>query len=595
MPYFDLHCHPFLRSVWVAGHQPDQEFFVKINPGNARLVQKIVIGAFGKPLETILNSQACLSDVRRADPGGAKIIVATLFAMENSYANLKFCGFNQVLQFVDGINIEQLKEIGDAAAPTSISYHALLRRELAIVDQFGNHDFGPFRCQIVSDFSQLSTDPDVVNIILNMEGGHNFYTTANIPIQEDEINRGQVTRQLETWKKAAFRHELPRLLYITVTHHTTNCLANQAFGVPSRFAGNGTNPNAGGFNPAGNRISEEGFKFIRTALRQTPDEDRILIDLKHMSVQARRQWYRFRETLMNDEGFAPIPLVASHMGVTGLSWLAPTVATCSNFPPDDNCFEVFHDDSLGLLGFRLKDDGPRDLRLKFNPWSINLYDEEIQLIVKSGGLIGLSFDDRILGNSDFTESTERFSRHEVNPTAPDPLDHFPLPSLAHVDFDNPVGGDPSLNRVEFPRTNRPHPGFFAPNYPDTPILGTLDSDFLEHQLGLLSLCQNIIHIVRRGGPEAWNCICIGSDFDGIMDAIDAVPNAAAIADMRGNFTSFIGRMVSALNKHIQSQGLDEPLLTLPGDFYERFLFNNAHNFLRNHFTRPQPLPAPLLQ
>jgi hypothetical protein len=295
---------------------------------------------------------------------------------------------------------------------------------------------------------------------------------------------------------------------------------------------------------------------------------------------------------MNDEGFAPIPLVASHVGVTGLSWLDPTVSTCSNFLLDPDCFEVFHDPSLALLGFRLREDGQEDkLRLKFNPWSINLYDEEIRLIVNSGGLIGLLFDDRILGNSEFTESTERFSRREVNPGTLDPLDRFPLPSLANIDFANPIptGSNPATDNVQFPHANRPHPGFFAPNYPDNAIMSNLDSAFLKQQMGLLSLCQNVIHIVRRGGPNAWNCICIGSDFDGIMDAIDAVPNAAAVANMRENFTSFIGLMIGALNQHIQNEGLNEPLLTLPGDFYDRFIFNNAQNFLETHFTRPSTL------
>ncbi|QHV96430.1 membrane dipeptidase [Spirosoma endbachense] len=592
MPYFDLHCHPFLRPTWIKGFQPDQVFTVKINPGNVNFVQQVVINAFGKPLETILDSQSCLTHINRADPGGAKVVVATLFAMENSYANLKFCGFNRVLRFIEGMNIGQLQEIGDTNRPDAISYHTLLQRELAVVEDFGNRNFGPFRCQIVNSFDDIDPGPDVINILVNMEGGHNFYGRVNVLDQETLLHRAEVTQALADWKQAAFRSEVPRLLYITVTHHTTNCLTNHAFGVPGRFAGDGTNPNAGGFNPHGNRITDEGLNFIRTALRQTDEEDRILIDLKHMSIQARRQWYRFREKLINEEGFTPIPLVASHMGVTGLSWLDPTVATCNNFLPDPECFEVFHDDSLALLGFRLKEDGPEDLRLKFNPWSINLYNEEIELIVESGGLIGLSFDDRILGNSPFTESTERFSRHEINVTSSDPLDHFPLPSIADIDFNHPVNGNPAINRVDFPHTNRSTNGIFAPNYPDDAIFGNLSFGFLEQQKGLLSLCQNIIHIVRVGGPNAWNCICIGSDYDGIMDAIDAVPNASAVASMRSNFTSFIGRMVGALNQHITNEGIEEPLLTLPGDFYERFLFENAHNFLKTHFTRQIILPNP---
>jgi microsomal dipeptidase-like Zn-dependent dipeptidase len=597
MPYFDLHCHPFLRPNWITNQPPNEAFSVSIDPGNVEGVRRAILGAFAKPLEAILDSQSCLSHINEADPDGTKIIVATMYAMENSYANLELCGFKQVLQFIHRMKIDQIQEIGGTPAQLQdinantgknlqpISYHTLLKRELAIV-QNGPKNFGAFRYKIANDFSEIDSDPSVINIILNMEGGHNFYTNSNVLDQEKPENRGKVTENLAVWKKAAFNREVPSLLYITLTHHTTNCLTNHAFGVPTKFAGAGTNRSAGGFNPNGNRISAEGIKFIRTALRQTDDEDRILIDLKHMSLQSRRQWYELRKTLMNEGDFPPIPLIASHMGVNGLSWFVPTVASCHSFPADPNCFEVVHNPGLALLGFRLDDEAPENQRLKFNPWSINLYDEEIQLIVESGGLIGLSFDDRILGHTELTDLFERFSRNEINPNAPDPLDRFPLPSIQAIDFAHPIDGNPAVNRVEFPHTNRPHPQIPRPNYPDSAIMSEQSLDFLEEQIGLLALCQNIIHIIRKGGPEAWNCICIGSDFDGIMDAIDAVPNAGKVSEIRNHFTNFIVIMLLALNRHIEDKELDEPLLDFPpSDFYDRFIFKNAENFLRTHFKR----------
>jgi microsomal dipeptidase-like Zn-dependent dipeptidase len=574
MPYADLHCHPFFKPTWLPGNRPDTDIRIDIDPLHETDIRELLIKVIGTELRKILNSQSCLRQLNDAE---GKLIVANLIAMENAYSNLDLCIYKSVLQYVKGMNQKQLKDAGEA----KVSYFSLLEAELAVARSLDRADLGGYCYKLISDFDHVDDSPNVVNVVLAVEGGHSFYQHPDVLAQEQ--NPAEVIAALVDWKRAARLGQRPRLLYVTLTHHTQNCFSNHAYAVPPLFAGTGKNPRAGGFNPTGSGLTAAGREFCRKALRQTPDEDRVLIDLKHMSLKARREFYDFRRTL-EAEGFAPIPLVASHMGVTGQSWNDATVLACYRLDADPKrTFEVMHNDSLRIHGFKLTaGSGENDINLLFNPWSINLYDEEIAEIVNSGGLIGLSFDDRILGNGPVY--FERFSRAEI----------YPLPSIQSINFDSQTTEN---GRVSYAFRNFQQQPFHEKRYPEAPLLPGFDPARVRAHKGLLALCQNIVHTVRIGGPDTWDCLCIGSDFDGIIDAIDVAPHAGTLAfsdapdGFRSLFTSYLGRMVGAMNRYFEDEATGETPLTLPGDAYERFMHDNLRRFLEKHFRRDATGPA----
>ncbi len=131
------------------------------------------------------------------------------------------------------------------------------------------------------------------------------------------------------------------------------------------------------------------------------------------------------------------------MGVTGLPYNDAIVARCYKFPADPNCYEVEYGETERLFGFRVTSDAKGPHTLRFYPWSINLYDEEIQEIIASGGMIGFSFDSRLLGNE--PTDRERFSRRETGA----------LPSLKQINFNAefPISHDPA-NRIGYPFVNQ---------------------------------------------------------------------------------------------------------------------------------------------
>jgi microsomal dipeptidase-like Zn-dependent dipeptidase len=103
-----------------------------------------------------------------------------------------------------------------------------------------------------------------------------------------------------------------------------------------------------------------GWKVLRKLLDNTNGR-RVLIDLKHMSVKARQEYYRFLEEEYPGE---IIPLVVSHGAVTGIRSVNEQVQ-----------------DDLYNYG-------------KFQSDDINFFDDEILRVDMSGGIFGIQFDER---------------------------------------------------------------------------------------------------------------------------------------------------------------------------------------------------------
>ena len=105
---------------------------------------------------------------------------------------------------------------------------------------------------------------------------------------------------------------------------------------------------------------------------------RILIDVKHMSAMGRMAFYEEIIKPYNIEaqinGTKKIPVIASHVGFSGHESLIDQVKTLKSKKEKDN----------------FKIDG-------FYAWNINMSLEDIEIIHASEGLIGMSFDQRILG------------------------------------------------------------------------------------------------------------------------------------------------------------------------------------------------------
>jgi microsomal dipeptidase-like Zn-dependent dipeptidase len=532
MAFYDLHCHPSLKSAMIA--PPKQSPVVFIEPNILGLSQPL-----SDLLKTLvgqsLNSQCSFGQIE-----GGSLVVVALIAFEKAYTKVKL-GRKKLLKAIDNFDTELYQDL--TAIPATKSYFDLFKaNEVAHLLGFEGVAFDGKQYKIlwsINDYPN-SPDPDTVYVVVSVEGGHNFYT--NPDIVQQEVDPESILDNLEHWKTNSKAKDplFPRIFYITPTHHAQNVLVNHAWALPAGFVNNEiTNLRVGSFCPTHKGISDSGEKFIKIALKQNATQDRILIDVKHMSLGARKQFYGLLK-----ENFPDAPIIASHVGMVGRSW--------TEWPVDD----VILDQSpvgtkavqYNIRGGFLIDESSNKY-IYFNPWSINLYNEDILEIIASKGLIGIELDERVIGIEN--NQIEYFSKRDL----PD-------------EWQN---GQP-INRL----------------YPSEVLDIDIDIDADE---GMLYFCQQVIHIVlvvsnakRNGnnhfdGIDVWNHICLGSDFDGFITPIQTTKDATALQALFNN-TLFqtLNKMAVLLNTTLGYS------ITVPDDIVDKLRFNNGFAFMRQHFV-----------
>lgn len=274
--------------------------------------------------------------------------------------------------------------------------------------------------------ASLANDQEIT-MVLTIEGAHAL-GTDKINSIEDISDRIQFIKNV--WKYPIF--------FISFAHHFDNKLCGHAHSIPDtgKLLLNQRDKMNGGFN-------NNGRKIIKELLGINPDFEkvddfgyRILIDVKHMSARSRKEYYSLVDKcLKNDDR---IPVIASHCGYSGIPSLDKHIEL-ENQEKDDYC------DETGL----------------FNAWNINMCDEDIEMIVKTRGLFGLSFDQRILGITKKDKETRR-------------------------------------NGVQL---------------------------IWENIEGIILSAYNNPNLNEFEKPQIWNSITIGTDFEGLIDPVNPYPSA----------------------------------------------------------------------
>lgn len=209
---------------------------------------------------------------------------------------------------------------------------------------------------------------DEITMILTIEGSHALGTDL---LEEGRIPIGEISRRIQEikneWKVPVF--------FITFSHHFNNNLCGHAHSIPDKgkMLLNQEDKMNEGFTDYGKRIVLELLGLDKNLEKGPKLGHRILIDVKHMSACGRQEYYNniVRPCLAKGD---KIPVIASHCGFSGVKTLQDHI---------DN--------------FDLEKDDYCDPSKKYNAWNINVCEEDIEMIVKTGGLFGLSFDQRILG------------------------------------------------------------------------------------------------------------------------------------------------------------------------------------------------------
>ncbi|OJJ22881.1 hypothetical protein BKI52_00590 [marine bacterium AO1-C] len=507
IPYFaDIHCHPSMKPF---RQEQETNIFetIEVQPE----CQKLNI--FTRPVarDIVKESQ---TNISKCQQGKLRVILASIYTPERKFfdltnlfeflldtfapsqtVNLGVCmtGFRRSLieEYVDAHDKNRDKPI-DHFSETQKEYEYLVRQS----EQ--NKDF-----HLVGDYAELqqilNQSEDTVAAIPTIEGMHSLtvfkdFEQQNIPFEavndttnpyyehfalQYQINIGRIKQ----WGNG--RHAP---LFITYTHYFWNLLCGHAKALDT--------PALSQKLALGKGFSQLG-KTALHALLSRENGRRILPDIKHMSVQARKEFFGiWRSYQQQGDNF---PIICSHTAVTGKATLNDLADDKDSRNELDNAY--------------------------FNTWSINIADEEVHYIHESGGLVGLIFHD----------------------------ERMPGGISQKIIRDAKECGEFQKMRDEYVRL----------------------------------WMSNALQIVKAvGQASGWDIICIGSDYDGVMNGFDVYFDVMSYPDFQNHVIQYLHRPI--VNPYVEGLKTVEEIKALyfgltPDQIAEKILYKNVDNFLQRFY------------
>ncbi|HEX6429297.1 MAG TPA: hypothetical protein VF008_16485 [Niastella sp.] len=397
MQFFDLHTHPNYKP-FAHAHQPDGT----ILPMSLDTTKKTSLWNYDAPslfdkLAHLLLSVTKFSQTNAtaAHYGNVGCLVMALGCIEQSFFKNKLgTGIgNLVDDFAAGFGLPRIRTI-----ETLTNYWHDLQNEITFIKNGANKVViidGVF-CMyaIVNNFDQLQDNlnknnlpqagktednPVILSVIISIEGMHVVNEDINAPLNEAIV--------LAKVKEIKRMEHVP--WFVTFSHHFNNDLCGHARslrGMIEKLTDQEKNINA--------PFNELGKKVLHLLLDNQQGR-RILIDIKHMSIEARKYYRNWLSQHANGE----IPLLISHGACNGLPRYNATV---SNYPSLGKHFINPVENVKGSDGTWKEHN------------SINFYDDEIIDVVNSKGIMGLQLDERRLANDEYIKSVKNATwRHKI--------------------------------------------------------------------------------------------------------------------------------------------------------------------------------------
>lgn len=477
--YVDLHCHPALK--------PFGKSFNYSPPGRNSTRRRDLksIWRYDPPsiFDKVINYVIGLTKFSQANfsslvYGGVGIVVVSLYPLEKWFVRNKMNNeflLDLAANFALGIGKNRIDHV-----QAFTSYFDDLKSEYDYYRQLDGQVIslpeGKFRYKLVRSYSeveiiraseQMNKDVHTVCVILSIEGLHVLNTGIHKKTDDDEVLHNLA--QIKNWQYRPF--------FVTVAHHFWNHLCGHAESLSPLIRG--MVDQTEGMKTG---ITSLGKKVIKRLLDNTNGQ-RILVDLKHMSALARKEFFDLLDA--NTFGSETIPLVVSHGAANGLDSFDNPVM---NSPQTAS---------------------------KLQPKDINFYDQELVRIAKSGGIFGLQLDERRIASEHTLETTRHaVKRHKIM--------HY-------------------------------------------------RSALLWNQI------QHIVELLDSHDLFAWDCLALGTDFDGIIDPLNSFWTAEELPYL----ADFLERHA---HNYSQNNTLKHDYNKMSADAMISRIFSlNAITFFKKHF------------
>ena len=219
----------------------------------------------------------------------------------------------------------------------------------------------------------------------------------------------------------------------------------------------------------------------------------------------------------------------------------------------------------------------RNIQTKFNPSSINLYDDDIEAVVDSGGLIGVSFDERILG---------RGTKNKVLEIMAEPEFDFIVDHEVNVEQVNSAEFE---RRVEYYNINMKQKTL-RPNDISKDKL-KVQNTFKQQTADALYFLNNLLYMVQIAGryceqqgieKDPWSFFALGSDFDGLIDAIDCCKTGKEMAKFEALLVQLLAEFIVSTNSYDLYYISRENTLQSVESRIDDLCKNNAYQFIKTH-------------
>lgn len=511
MPYFDFHLHPSLKAQMSAPPAfPSPWEIIKLKFKHPNIIT-LLLKCSG--INEVVDSQSSLAQLIR---GKVNLVAIALHPPEMAMMNDGLIQQIAAEEQTSYINLDRITDIGSGDI-----FFRMLNEELTNLKK--NLSLNGKKLKIISSYSQYkANDTDTIHAVLTIEGPHAFFG-ARQQKTPDEI-------WSTCWANFDSFTSANRIFSINIAHLQDNGFCNHAFGIQI------FKPKP--FYPKGNGLTQHGFKLL-----QKMKEKNILLDIKHTSLYARKQLYDYRI------GETAWPLVCTHAGLTGIKKENRGKYFIETKMEGDVLY-VRHYKPAGYL-----------LGTSFNASSINLYDEDVFEIVASGGLIGLSLDQRIIGvpeesmmsidnmgdiyEEEYISAGEKEFFTHVLGNSPDNSDILIVADITNAD------------KQDWPRFHARH--------------------FMNQVFHLFKICAdfnyNMGEMARR--------ICIGSDFDGMINPVDCCANVTKLESFKNYLVANFREWETDFT---EVTGIKISSFITPKKLMDNIFYQNGADFLKDTYT-----------
>lgn len=540
IPFVDIHCHPTMKpfyssvkhidknNIWE--YIPESEACGIINENPRWPIEKLIV----KELD--LMSKSSQTNLKSCQKGDVRVLFISLYPVERGWFKIRYSadvltdnefmtqsticssGFNEAV-------VREIERIINDKEP--INYFDELVKEYDYLNS-SQARLADIKKQfiIANSYEDIKTvidkPEDNIVLILSIEGGHSlcnfqnyddlkntpfhkvnnskskeFIKYSNLFLHHINIIKGKEEINIKRdgiEKTIHFKHTP---FYITFAHHFWNLLCGHAdsFGTGADFA---LDQHIG----KEKKFSALGKLVLRKLLFRDANERRILIDIKHLSLKARREFFNIwqNEYQAIGDGF---PIICSHTAVNGRY-------TYQHTDMIDEDFDAYF----------------------FNTASINMYDPDIKMIHKSGGLIGIILSQsRLLGSE--TLSTVKHHLKQI----------------------------------------RKHPNRKA------------KLSAANKRIFIKAILANIFHIIRViGKKSAWDIISIGSDFDGMINGLKGYDKAENYLDLYNDMNDYIENDNGIKEINLSRNEMKQLMFNYSSqEIIEKIMSKNALVFTRRYF------------